>query len=77
MALNPIRPRLRNISNGVAKVQLIIPAGDEIEVSAEVAEQLERQRAPFSDATAPEQVDAPADGDAPKARKPRARKATA
>lgn len=42
MALNPLNPRLRviNKSNGVAKVDLRIAAGDELEVSAEVAAQL-------------------------------------
>lgn len=53
MALNPIRPRLRNISNGVAKVQITVPAGDEIEVSAEVAAQIAHQGAPLKPAAAP------------------------
>lgn len=53
MALKPIRPRLRNISNDVAKVQITIPAGDEIEVSEEVAAQLAHQGAPMRDVAAP------------------------
>ncbi len=53
MALNPIRPRLRNISNDVAKVQIIVPAGDEIEVSEDVAAQIAHQRAPLVDTSAP------------------------
>lgn len=42
MALKPINPRLRviNKSNGVAKVDLRVAAGDELEVSADVAAQL-------------------------------------
>ncbi len=42
MALNPISARLRvvNKSNGVAKVSLVVAAGDELEVSSEVAAQL-------------------------------------
>jgi hypothetical protein len=51
MALNPIRPRLRNVSHDVAKVQLVIAAGDELEVSEDVAAQLAHQRAPFSEVT--------------------------
>ena len=51
MPLNPLRPRLRNHSNGVAKIDLVIPAGDEIEVSEDVAAQLAVQRAPFSEVT--------------------------
>lgn len=47
MALNPVRPRLRNISNGLAKIQVAIPAGDEVEVSAEVAAQIAHQGAPL------------------------------
>ena len=47
MALKPVRPRLRNISNGVAKVQIIVPAGDEIEVSEEVAAQIAHQGSPL------------------------------
>jgi hypothetical protein len=38
--LNPPGVRLRNKSNGTAKVQLSIPAGDELEVSETVAAQL-------------------------------------
>lgn len=69
MPLNPIRPRLRNVSNGVAKVELVVPAGDEIEVSEEVAAQLAHQRAPFSEATPSEAK--------PVAKKPPAKKAPA
>lgn len=47
MALNPIRPRLRNISNSVAKVQISVAPGDELEVSDDVAAQLAHQGAPF------------------------------
>ena len=47
MALKPIRPRLRNISNDVAKVEIVLAPGDEIEVSEDVAAQLAHQRAPF------------------------------
>lgn len=66
MPLNPIRPRLRNTSNGVAKVQIVIPAGDEIEVSEEVAAQLADQRAPLQSVKAPAKK-APAKKAAPKA----------
>lgn len=47
MALKPIRPRLRNISNGLAKVQVSIAPGDEIEVSEDVAAQIAHQGAPL------------------------------
>lgn len=42
MALKPISPRLRviNKSNGVAKIDLRVAPGDELEVSADVAAQL-------------------------------------
>ena len=49
MALKPIRARLRNHSNGLAKIQLNVAAGDEIEVSEDVAAQLAHQGAPFSE----------------------------
>lgn len=42
MPLNdPARRGLRNISKQPAKVSVVIPPGDELEVSAEVADQLE------------------------------------
>lgn len=47
MALNPVRPRLRNHSNGLAKIQISIPVGDEIEVSEDVAAQIAHQGAPL------------------------------
>lgn len=53
MALNPLRPRLRNHSNGLAKIQISIPAGDEIEVSEDVAAQIAHQGAPLSESAAP------------------------
>jgi hypothetical protein len=62
MALTPLRPRLRNVSNGLAKVTLSIPAGDEIEVSEEVAAQIIHQGAPLRDAAPspePESTEAP------------------
>lgn len=84
MALKPPRSRLRNISNGLAKVQISIPAGDEIEVSEEVAAQLAHQGAPMRDASsekapkpAPvvDEQDAPSGPEKapakPKARRPR------
>lgn len=42
MSLNPIAPRLRvvNKSNAVAKVQVPVPAGEVLEVSAEMAASL-------------------------------------
>ena len=67
MPLNPIRPRLRNTSNGVAKVQLVIPAGDEIEVSEEVAAQIADQRAPFREASPAKDKPAPKKAPAKKA----------
>lgn len=53
MALNPIGPRLRNISNGLAKIQISIPAGEEIVVSDEVAAQIAHQGAPLRDESVP------------------------
>lgn len=47
MALKPVRPRLRNTSNGLAKVSIAVAPGDEIEVSEEVAAQVAAQRAPL------------------------------
>lgn len=91
MALKPINPRLRNISNGVAKVQINVAPGDEIEVPQDVADQLSLARAPFSEVgSAPpapkvteaipvgEADEAPPEAVAPKKRAPakRARKAT-
>lgn len=42
MALNPIVPRLRvvNGTNDIARAEIRVPAGDEIEVSETVAAQL-------------------------------------
>lgn len=41
MSLNdPARSGLRNISKQPAKVSIVIPPGDELEVSADVADQL-------------------------------------
>ena len=73
MALKPIRARLRNHSNGLAKIYISIAAGDEIEVSWDVAAQIAHQGAPMSDATlTPEPVKAakkvPAKKAAPKAK---------
>ena len=61
MALNPIRKQLRNISNGVAKVQINVAAGDEIEVSEDVAAQLAHQGAPFRDTSSPAATPEPAE----------------
>lgn len=59
MALKPIRARLRNHSNGLAKIYISIAAGDEIEVSEDVVAQIAHQGAPMSDATlTPEPVKA-------------------
>jgi len=77
MALKPIRARLRNHSNGLAKIYISIAAGDEIEVSGDVAAQIAHQGAPMSEATpdaepTPEPVKAakkvPAKKAAPKAK---------
>jgi len=73
MALKPIRARLRNHSNGLAKIYISIAAGDEIEVSEDVVAQIAHQGAPMSDATlTPEPVKAakkvPAKKAAPKAK---------
>lgn len=81
MPLNPLRPRLRNHSNAVAKIDLVIPAGDEIEVSEDVAAQLAVQRAPFSEVTAdpepePETGDPEPAKPTPAAKKAPAKKAT-
>jgi len=43
--------RLRNRSNAVAKVQLVVPAGDELEVGDDVAAQLLRQSTAFDKAS--------------------------
>ena len=42
MPMNEVNPRLRliNKTNAVAKINLIVPPGDELEVSEEVAAQL-------------------------------------
>lgn len=50
MALNPITPGLRNLrnkSNGIAKVSIAVPAGDELVVSDDVATQLLNQTQAF------------------------------
>ena len=60
MALKPVRPRLRNISNDVAKVQLVVAAGDELEVSEDVAAQLAHQGAPFREAAPASKAEDPA-----------------
>lgn len=52
MALKPIRPRLRNLSNDVVKVALTVPPGDELEVSEDVAAQVAHQRASLTDVDA-------------------------
>ena len=58
MSLNPIAPRLRvvNKSNAVAKVQIPVPAGEVLEVSAEMAASLFAASSAF----AVEVVEAPA-----------------
>lgn len=56
MALRNIQSGLRTIhngSNGVAKVSLVVPAGDELTVSDYVAEQLQRDGS-FKDGATPE-----------------------
>jgi len=74
MALRPVNPGLRvmvNRGNDVAKVSLVVPSGDRLEVSDEVAGQLERQgfRAEVAvEPEAPAELEAPAE-DAPKGRK--------
>lgn len=78
MALKPIRPRLRNISNDVAKVQITVPAGDEVEVSERVADQIARQGAPLRESTPPTpKADAEPAKKAPAKKKAAARKASA
>jgi hypothetical protein len=70
MGLNPIRPRLRNISNDLAKVQINIAPGDEVEVSEDVAAQLAHQGAPMRPVGEPKKAPAkkaPAKKAAPKA----------
>lgn len=64
MALKPIRARLRNVSNDIVRVQLTVPAGEEIEVSAEVAAEVAAQRVPLVEASTPDEVTDPDDGDA-------------
>lgn len=49
MALKPPTPglrRLRNFSNDIARVQVVVPSGDELEVSEEVAAQLPQEFRP-------------------------------
>lgn len=60
MAMTPIRPGLRpemrtlhNGSNGVAKVSINVPAGDDVTVSEYVADQLQRQTGAFKVGAAP------------------------
>lgn len=69
MALKPISPRLRviNKSNDVAKVDLRVAPGDELEVSADVAAQLGSEFAAAESKAAPEP--------APAKKAPRASKA--
>lgn len=55
MALREVSPGLRTIhngSNGIAKVSLGVPAGDELTVSEEVAAQLQAQSGAFKDGPA-------------------------
>lgn len=53
MALKPISTRLRNVSNGLAKVYISVAPGDEIEVPEDVAAQIAHQRAPLRDESVP------------------------
>lgn len=67
MALNPPVPglrRIRNGSNSVAKVQINVASGDELEVSEPLAAQLKAASGAFQD------VD-PKPAKAPAAKKPR------
>ena len=71
MPLNPIKPGLRTIhngSNGVAKAQIFVPAGDELTVTDYVAEQLQRDGA-FKDGPAP--IEPEVEVDKPKKAGPR------
>jgi len=55
MTLRPITPGLRTIHNGsafVAKASIVVPAGGELTVPEEVADQLQRDGA-FKDGPAP------------------------
>ncbi len=61
MSLRPINPGLRTIHNGsafVAKASITVPAGGELTVPAEVADQLQRDGA-FKDGPAPEPAPEP------------------
>lgn len=75
MGLRPIEPGLRqlvNASNDVAKVSVVVPAGDELTVSDEVAGQLLAARVGFREvaeaAPAATAVEPEPDADAPKAK---------
>lgn len=76
MALKPVRPRLRNTSNGLAKVSIAVAPGDEIEVSEEVAAQVAAQRAPLvasNTPAAPEPTEPTEPTAEPEPAKPKAR----
>lgn len=76
MGLRPIEPGLRqlvNASNDVAKVSVVVPAGDELTVSDEVAGQLLAARVGFREVAEPAPADTVSvepevDADAPKAK---------
>jgi len=60
MAMTPIKPGLRpayrtlhNGSNDVAKISIVVPAGEDITVSEYVADQLQRATGAFQDGAAP------------------------
>lgn len=72
MALRPIVPGLRvmvNPSHDVAKVSLVIPAGDLVSVSDEVAAQLERQGFKGAEVAVPAAVAPTEDEPKPKGKK--------
>lgn len=75
MSLNPIVPRLRRFhydARSAAKVQLIVQPGDTLEVSDDVARQLERASQQFKDVTVTEPADETPAPDKPKRqRKPK------
>lgn len=64
MPLNPPPVRLRNVSKGLAKLFVQVAPGDELEVPADVAEQIEAQRAPLKP-VAPKAKPAPKPAPAP------------
>jgi hypothetical protein len=80
MPLNEIRPGLRviNKSNSVSKVTVHVAAGDELEVSEDVAAQLAAQNLDFvpkdhPDAAKAQQYPPPVEEDAPEAEEPKAK----